>query len=397
MWSASALAKVARRHVRSGRVVEIIRSFLNSMAWNPNRGGPWGGGGGGGPWGNGPSGSPPPNIEDMLRRSQERFKSVLPGGFGGGRGIIVVLLGILVIWLLTGFYRVQPGEQGVELLFGRYYAMTQPGLHLWFPAPVGEVLTPNVERLNQINIGFRAPGEGSRGGARDVPQESLMLTEDQNIIDVDFIVQWRIGKPADFLFNIRDPEQTVKLAAESAIREVMGQTLLEDALTIRRQQVDNQTRDLLQEVLDQIGAGVLIAEVKQLKVDPPTEVIDSFNDVQRARQDKERSVNEAMAYRNDIVPRANGEAERIIQAGNAYREQVTREAEGEASRFNSVLAAYRTGKDVTTRRLYLERMQDLLGSTKTFVIDKSANEQGVIPYLPLNELQKRDRAGEPKQ
>ncbi len=366
------------------------------MAWNPNRG-PWGSGGGGGPWGNGPTGSPPPNIEDMLRRSQERFKSVLPGGFGGGRGILLVLVGILAIWLLTGFYRVQPGEQGVELLFGRYYAITKPGLNYWFPAPIGDVLTPNVERLNQINIGFREAGEGSRGGARDVTQESLMLTEDQNIIDVDFIVQWRINKPADFLFNIRDPEQTVKLAAESAIREVMGQTLLEDALTIRRQQVDNQTRDLLQDILDQIGAGVLIAEVKQLKVDPPTEVIDSFNDVQRARQDKERSVNEAMAYRNDIVPRANGDAERIIQAGNAYREQVTREAEGEASRFNSVLDAYRTGKDVTTRRLYLERMQDLLGRTQTFVIDKSANGQGVIPYLPLSELQKRDQAGEPKQ
>jgi membrane protease subunit HflK len=358
------------------------------MAWNPNRG-PWGGGGGGGPWGSGPSGSPPPNIEDMLRRSQERFKSVLPGGFGGGRGVLLVILGILAIWLLTGFYRVQPGEQGVELLFGRFVKMTTPGLNYWFPAPIGEVLTPNVERLNQINIGFRTAGESGRGGARDVTQESLMLTEDQNIIDVDLIVQWRIGNAADFLFNIRDPEQTVKLAAESAIREVMGQTLLEDALTIRRQQVDNQTRDLLQDILDQIGAGVLIAEVKQLKVDPPMEVIDSFNDVQRARQDKERSVNEALAYRNDIVPRANGEAERIIQAASAYREQVTREAAGEASRFNSVLAAFRTGKDVTTRRLYLERMQDLLGRTKTFVIDKSANGQGVIPYLPLTELQKQ--------
>ena len=367
------------------------------MAWNPNRG-PWGGGGGGGgggPWGNGPTGSPPPNIEDMLRRSQERFKSVLPGGFGGGKGVLLVLLGILGIWLLTGFYRVQPGEQGVEMLFGRFVKMTTPGLNYWFPAPIGNVLTPNVEQLNQINIGFRGAGDAPRrttGG--DVPQESLMLTEDQNIIDVDFIVQWRIANPADFLFNIRDPEQTVKLAAESAIREVMGQTLLEDALTVRREQVDNQTRDLLQAILDQIGAGVLIADVKQLKVDPPSEVIDAFNDVQRARQDKERSVNEAMAYRNDIVPRANGEAERIIQAASAYREQVIREAEGEANRFNSVLAAYQTGKDVTMRRLYLERMQDLLGRTETFVIDNSANGQGVIPYLPLTELQKRARAEE---
>lgn len=366
------------------------------MAWNP-KGGPWGGGGGsggGGPWGNGPSGSPPPNIEEMLRRSQERFKSILPGGgFGGKRGIILAVAVVLAIWLATGFYRVQPGEQGVEMLFGRFVKVTTPGLNYWFPAPVGGVLTPNVEQTNQINIGFRSPTDTNRSTtARDVTQESLMLTEDQNIIDVDFIVQWRIKNAADYLFNIRDPEQTIKRVAESAIREIMGQTLLEDALTIKRQDVDDRTQELLQATLDFYGAGVFIAEVKQLKVDPPSEVIDAFNDVQRARQDKERSVNEAMAYRNDIVPRAKGEAERVIQAGNAYRDKVVADADGEAARFNSVLAAFNTGKEVTTRRLYLERMQDILGRTQTFVIDKSAGGQGVVPYLPLPEVQKRAQA-----
>lgn len=366
------------------------------MAWNP-KGGPWGGGGsggsgGGGPWGNGPSGSPPPNIEEMLRRSQERFKSILPsgGGLGGKRGILLAVLVVLAIWLATGFYRVQPGEQGVELLFGRFVQTQTPGLNYWFPAPIGEVLTPNVEQTNQISIGFRSGPDNNRSVAtRDVTQESLMLTEDQNIIDVDFIVQWRIKDAADFLFNIRDPEQTIKRAAESAIREIMGQTLLEDALTIKRQEVDDRTRELLQATLDFYGAGVFIADVKQLKVDPPAEVIDAFNDVQRARQDKERSVNEAMAYRNDIVPRAKGDAERVIQAGNAYRDKVVADAEGEASRFNSVLEAFNTGKDVTTRRLYLERMQDVLGRTQTFVIDKNAGGNGVVPYLPLPEVQRR--------
>lgn len=307
------------------------------------------------------------------------------------RGVALVVVALVAIWLATGFYRVQPGEQGVELLFGEFVKTTTPGLNYWFPAPIGEVLKPNVEVTNQLTIGFRGSTDsaGRGGGARDVPQESLMLTEDQNIIDDDFVVQWRIKNAADFLFNIRDPEGTVKLAAESAIREVMGQTRLEDALTIKRQEVDQKTKELLQNILDSYKAGVFIAEVKQLKVDPPSEVIDAFNDVQRARQDKDRSVNEALAYRNDIVPRAKGEAERIVLEATGYKEKVVREAEGEAARFNSVYDAYQTGKDVTTRRLYLERMQQLMGSTDKVIIDSGNGGQGVVPYLPLPELQKR--------
>lgn len=361
------------------------------MAWNP-KGGPWGSGGGGGPWGGGPPTQPPPNVEEMLRRSQERFKRFMPGGFGGGRIIVLGLVAIVLIWLATGFYRVQPGEQGVELLFGRYVKITTPGLNYWFPAPIGEVLKPNVEVTNQITVGFRGSTDSVRGGStRDVPQESLMLTQDQNIIDVDYVVQWRIKNAADYLFNIRDPDGTVKLASESAIREVMGQTRLEDALTSKRQEVDQKTKDLLQDILDSYGAGVFIAEVKQLQVDPPSEVIDAFNDVQRARQDKDRSVNEALAYRNDIVPRAKGEAERITLGATAYKEKVVRDAEGEANRFLSVYEAYKGGKDVTRRRLYLERMQELLGGTEKVIIDKTGGGQGVVPYLPLPELQKRNR------
>lgn len=354
------------------------------MAWN-QKGGPWGsgGGGGGGPWGSGPS-SPPPDVEEMLRRTQERFKRVLPGGFGGGRAVLLALLAVISIWLVTGFYRVQPGEQGVELLFGRFVKITSPGLNYWFPAPIGEVLTPNVEQTNTVTVGFR----GASDLSRDVPTESLMLTGDQNIVDSDLVIQWRIKNAADYLFNIRDPENTIKLAGESAIREIMGQTMLEDALTVKRQEVDARTEALLQQILDGYGAGVLIADVKQLKVDPPNEVIDAFNDVQRARQDKERSVNEALAYRNNIVPRAKGEAEVLIQGATAYKDKVVRDAEGEADRFGQVYQAYQLGEDVTRRRLYLERMQEVLGSTDKVIIGGGTSSSGVVPYLPLNELRR---------
>jgi membrane protease subunit HflK len=340
-----------------------------------------------GPWGNGP-GTPPPDVEELLRRSQDKFKSMMPGGIGSSRGMILIVIGIVAIWLFSGFYRVQPGEQGVELLFGKFVKATPPGLNYWPPAPIGQVFKPNVELTNQITIGYRTNGDGRSAGSRDVPQESLMLTGDQNIIDVDFVVQWRIKNAANYLFNIRNPDATVKLAAESAIREVIGQTTLEDALTVKRGEVEAQTKELLQSILDSYGAGVYIVEIKQQKVDPPSEVIDAFNDVQRAKQDQERSVNEAVAYRNGIVPRAKGEAARMIQEALAYKEKVTKEAEGEAERFLSVYEAYKTGKEVTIERLYIERMQSVLQNSEKIILDNKGGS-GVVPYLPLPELNKK--------
>ena len=340
-----------------------------------------------GPWGNGP-GTPPPDVEELLRRSQDKFKSMMPGGLGSSRGIILLLIGVVTIWLFSGFYRVQPGEQGVELLFGKFVKVTPPGLNYWPPAPIGQVFKPNVELTNQITIGYRTSGDARSSGSRDVPQESLMLTGDQNIIDVDFVVQWRIKNAADYLFNIRNPDATVKLAAESAIREVIGQTTLEDALTVKRGEVEAKTKELLQSILDSYRAGVFIVEIKQQKVDPPSEVIDAFNDVQRAKQDQERSVNEAIAYRNDIVPRAKGEAAKMIQEALAYKEKVTKEAEGEAERFLSVYEAYKTGKKVTIERLYIERMQSVLKNSEKIILGNKEGA-GVVPYLPLPELKKR--------
>ena len=206
-----------------------------------------------------------------------------------------------------------------------------------------------MERTNQLNIGFPYDrGIDRSDGIRDVSEESLMLTGDQNIIDIDFVVQWRIGNPRDFLFNIRDPQSTIKRGAESSIREIVGQTPLEEVLATQRQQVESRTKDVLQRILDDYSAGVFIAEVKLQKVDPPQKVIDAFNDVQRARQDRERQQNEAEAYRNDILPKANGEAERLIQEATAYREQLIREADGEAKRFVSVYNEYKNGKNVNS-------------------------------------------------
>ncbi len=367
------------------------------MAWNPKGGGPWGGGsgggGGGGPWGGGGGprggGPTPPDLDELLRKSQASVRRFMPGGAGGIRGVILIGLLVVAVWLGSGFYRIQPGEQGVELLFGEFVKRTGPGLNYWPPTPVGEVIKVNVENTNTINIGFRGPGAVGRGtGSRDVSLESLMLTGDQNIADIDFIVQWRIKNAADYLFNIRDPEGTIKVAAESAMREVVGQTTLENAITANRASVEGRTRELLQKILDQYGAGVTVAELKMQKADPPKEVIDAFNDVQRARQDQERSVNEAIAYRNDIVPKAKGEAEKLIAQATAYKARVIKDAQGEAERFISVYNAYLTNTDVTKRRLYLERMQEVLSGADKIIIDEGDNGSSVVPYLPLNELRK---------
>ncbi len=371
------------------------------MSWNnqgSGGGGPWGGGGGGprGQWPpSGGSGAPPPNIEEMLRRSQERVRRFLPGGLGGGRAIALIIGVVIVIWAFSGFYRVQPDEQGVQLLFGDWDGnITDSGLHWWWPGPIGEVQTPKVTVINRVNVGFRDAGDlgGRVTSSRDVPRESLMLTGDQNIADVDFTVQWLISDAGKYLFNIRDPEATVKLVAESAMREVVGQTKLDDLITTAREQVQNRSRILTQEVLDDYGAGINIERIQLQLTSPPPPVIDAFNDVQRARQDKERLQNEAEAYQNRIVPTARGEAASVVEQATAYRQRVVKEAQGEGARFTEIYESYLAAPDVTRRRLYIETIRDVLKGANKVIIDEGAQgSQGVVPYLPLNELN-RNRA-----
>jgi membrane protease subunit HflK len=314
---------------------------------------------------------------------------MIPGGFGGGTAILGIVVVLLVLWLLSGFYRVLPEQQGVELKFGRWdRVITQPGLHWNYPYPLGQVFTPSVERINSTEIGYRSVAGRDGGGAkRDVDEESLMLTGDQNIIDIDFSVQWKIANAGEYLFNIRDPESTVKVVAESAMREVIGQTDIQPALTEARGDVEQRTKDLLQQLLDEYKAGIEITEVKLQNVQPPAQVIDAFNDVQRALQDRDRQRNEAEAYRNDLLPRARGEAQKMLQDAQGYREQAINEAQGEAKRFIEVYEAYRKAPEVTRQRMYLETMQEVLGNTDKIILGEDGN--GAVQYLPLDQLRKR--------
>ncbi|WP_413204022.1 FtsH protease activity modulator HflK [Rhodospirillum sp. A1_3_36] len=366
------------------------------MAWNQQGGGgPWGsGGGGGGPWGSGGGGrgnngrgNQPPDLEEVLRKGQERFKSMIPGGSGGGlgsKGIAILVLLALAIWLLSGFYRVGTDEQGVVMRFGEYTTTTPPGLHYHLPYPVETVLLPKVTRENRVEIGLR--GSTGRPGevARDVLEESLMLTGDENIIDIDFSLVWVIKDAGEYLFNLRDPRSAVTRAAESVMREVIGQTPIQVALTEGRQAIEERAKSMLQALLDEYKSGIQIRRLQLLKVDPPAEVVDAFNDVQRAETDKVRLRNEAEAYRNSVIPAARGNAEQLVQQAEAYKEEIVNRAQGDASRFDQIYKAYKVDKDVTTKRIYLETMEDVLASVNKIIIDKDG--QGVVPYLPLPEL-----------
>ncbi|MFO1059891.1 MAG: FtsH protease activity modulator HflK [Dongiaceae bacterium] len=363
------------------------------MPWQDKGGGggPWGGGQG--PWGRGPGGGQrPPDIEDFLRRGQDRLRTLLPGGFGGGRGLALILIVVLLVWLMFGFYRVEPEEQGVAMIFGRWVATTQPGLRYNLPAPIGSVETPKVTRVNRVEVGFRSGLEQAQGGtARDVPQESLMLTGDENIIDIQFVVFWQIKDAGEYLFNIRDPDDTVKSVAESAMREIIGQTAFERARTQGRAEIEQRTVALMQKVLDSYGAGIFVSQVELQKVDPPESTIAAFRDVQAARADKERLGNEAQAYFNEVTQRAEGEAQKIIKDAEGYKTAKIATSKGDAKRFLSVYEQYLLGKEVTERRMFLETMERVLGGMNKVLLDAPAGAGGGVPYLSLDELLKRSR------
>jgi membrane protease subunit HflK len=299
---------------------------------------------------------------------------------------------VVAIWLASGFYRVQPDEQGVVLRFGEWNKTTQPGLNWHIPSPVESVITPKVTRVNRVEVGFISPSEAGRGASsREVPNESLMLTGDENIVDINFVLLWQIKDAGQFLFNVRDPETTVKAVAESVMREIIGKTPIVEATTEGRGAIELAAREQTQQILDEYGAGILVTQVQLQKVDPPSEVIDAFRDVQRAQADRERLQNEAEAFANDILPRARGEAERLLQEAQAYRQEAVARADGDAQRFVAVYDEYVKAQDVTVRRIYLETMEDVLRDMNKVLIDGSASGSGVVPYLPLPELERRAR------
>ena len=353
---------------------------------NNNDNNPWESGGNN-PWGGGSSGNK--DLEDSIKKAKEKF-----GKFkiGGPRNISILIIVALIIWLATGFYRVEPDEQGIELLFGKWNQVTtEPGLHYFFPTPIGKTMTPKVESIRKINVGYRSASElgfSSNSSDRNVLEESLMLTGDQNIVDVNFTVLYKIKDAGKFLFKLRNPETTVKDMSESVMREIVGQRDLEFLLTGGRQEVEQVVRSDLQDILDEYESGILVQSIQLQSVNPPALVIDAFDEVQRARQDKEKLVNEANSYLNKIVPNARGDAAKLVQEATAYKEQVIKQAEGVAQNFIDVYNSYKDTKYVTRQRIYLETLTEVLEGPNKIILDSTGEGQGVVPYLPLNELNK---------
>ena len=343
--------------------------------------------GGGGRRSGGGGGSPRDHdLEDLLKRGQDKLKQVMPGGSGlPASFIFLVAVAIVAIVAFYAFtFRVDPDELGIVMRFGKPVRSEPPGLHLRQPYPVEEVRLPKVTRQNIIEVGMRS-NEGS-GGVLPVPEESLMLTGDENIVDINFVVFWRIKDAAKYLFNIQKPEVTLKEVAESAMRVIVGQSDIQPLLTGARQKTEQAVQKLMQDVLDVYGAGLSIDQVQLQKVDPPKQVIDAFRDVQAARADNERLQNEAGSYANRVVPEARGEAERILQGARAYKEQTVAEATGQAARFLKIYEEYKKAPEVTRQRMYLETMERVLGGTDKVILDTKG--QNLRPPRSLDQSRK---------
>jgi membrane protease subunit HflK len=365
-------------------------SFKDKILKNQS---PWGAPPGGGSSDNG-NGSgtrqQPPSLDDIIRNFQKTFNKFSGGKSGGSKPIIIGLLIILGLWVASGLYRVLPDEQGVVLRFGKFVNMTQPGLHYHLPTPFERVLTPKVTKVNRVDVGFRPASDTGRStGVGNVPEESLMLTGDENIVDINYSVFWVIKDAGKFLFNIQSPVETVKATSETAMREVIAKNNIQTILTEGRASIEVEVQEITQKILDEYGSGIQITQVQTQQADPPAQVIDAFRDVQAARADRERSKNEAEGYANDVIPRARGEAEQVLQQAEAYKKQVVAKAEGEASRFLAIYNEYKDAKQVTQERMYLETMEKVLADIDKVIIDKNASS-GVVPYLPLPELKKKD-------
>jgi len=296
-------------------------------------------------------------------------------------GLIVVAL---LIWIATGIYTVGPDEQGVVLRFGKINTITGPGLNYHFPYPIETVFTPKVTEVKRVEVGFRTLDPGPPARYTDRPQESLMLTGDENIVDVDLIVQYRIADAAKFLFRVKDPDGTVRKATEAAIREVVGSKIIDETLTTGKDQIQAETMALIQKTLDRYDSGLLIMAVQLQDVNPPTQVRDAFIDVASAREDKNRIINEAQGYRNAIIPETRGKVSQIINAAQGYRAEKTRKATGDADRFKQILREYQKAKSVTRKRLYLETMEEILPGINKIILDQSKG-RGVLPILPLGD------------
>ncbi len=356
------------------------------MPWgnDDNGGSPWGNGTGRNNNGGGPR-RPHGNNEGIDDLVSKKVKEIWPDGFNfNATGGILLLVVVILLWLVSGFYRVLPDEQGIVLRFGSFVERTGPGLNYHLPYPIESVYTPKVTIVNETQVGYI---KTDMERVIDQPQESLMLTGDENIVDIDFTIFWVIKDAANYLFNVQNPVGTIKAVAESSMREVIGRRKLQPILTTERNEIEIAVQEIMQQALESYTAGIEIQKVQMDKVDPPSQVIDAFRDVQAAKADQERLQNEADSYSNKVIPEARGEAQKIIQAAEAYKSQIVSEAEGMADRFSDVYEEYIKAPDVTRQRIYLETMENLLKGREKIIID-SQGKQGVVPYLPLDTLKK---------
>jgi membrane protease subunit HflK len=363
------------------------------MPWNEQKGG-WqqgGGGGGRGPWGQGPGGGnrggggggvQPPNLEDLMKHGRERLKGWFPNHSPSLIVVALIVGALLLLWLLTGVYIITQQERGVVLRFGKFVEILDPGIHIRLPQPIEIVLRPSM-KLQQIDIGFKSDQDNPTAPLTNVPSESLMLTGDENIIDIDFSVFWRVRDAAEYEFQVDKVEETIKAVAESAMREAVGQAKVDILQTGGRGDLEEKVRTIMQAALDGYKTGVIIGNVNVQRVDVPGDVLAAMRDVNAAKADRIRKQQDAKRYLNTVVPKARGDAAKIVQDAEAYKAQQIAEATGEAQRFLSVFEQYRTNKEITRERMYLETMQRILSSTNKVILQGGNNSSPVVlPFMP---------------
>lgn len=360
------------------------------MAWNEP------GGGDKDPWGGRGNEQGPPDLDEMVRKMQERFGGLFGGRKGGGGesksngggkskiGLGLIILVAAVVWMLSGIYIIDEGKRGVVLRFGKFTGITMPGPHWRIPYPVEDVETVDTEQRRFVEVGYRSGGTGSGSNSVSVPKEALMLTKDENIVNIQLAVQYQVKDPREYLFNVRDPDLTLKQSTESAIREVVGKSKMDFVLKEGRSEIASQTRDLVQQILDQYKAGLTVTTVNLQDAQPPEEVQGAFADAIKAREDEARQKNEAEAYSNDILPKARGGAARQLEEANAYRESVIAKAEGEASRFEQILTEYTRAPEVTRKRIYIDTIEKVLSDSSKVLID--VRQGNNVMFLPLDKM-----------
>lgn len=339
-----------------------------------------------------PNRKPEKDSDDFFKTASDFFKKIFgendddfPPKKAPKSLIGLIILAITILWLAMGFYKVDPDENAAVLYFGKFYKIATPGLNYYIPYPFGEIIKKSVTSVNTEEFGFTS--NSRKSADRNLDAESLMLTGDENIVDIEFQVQWQVADIKDFVFNIAQPNQTIRKSAESAMREIIARTPIANALSDGKEKIEQEAKVLLQEILDYYGAGVRVVLVQLRRVDPPAQVIDAFRDVQTAKADKEKEINQAQAYANDIIPRARGTASQMKEQSEAFAKEVVTNAQGEAGRFLSVYNQYSKAKQVTKKRIYLETMEKIYRDMDKVFIDKSAAKSGVMPYFPLNDLQ----------